>query len=133
MLWRAVFGFAGDRGVADDAVSEAYAQLLGRGDEIRNPHGWVWRAAFNIARGELARRSSARELATEPEVLDAEKPWAVIAGLAILSEQQRAVVILRDYVGHSTKETAQIIDSSAETVRVQLSRARRALREELDR
>lgn len=123
--------FAGEREVADDAVSEAFAQLLRRGAEVRNPRAWVWRAAFNIARGQMALRSAEQQLITEPEVVDSETPWAIIAALADLSDQQRAVVILRDYVGHSTRETAAILNATQETVRVQLSRARRTLREEL--
>jgi hypothetical protein len=45
-LWRSVMAFAGDREITDDAVSEAFMQLLGRGDNIRDPARWVWRAAF---------------------------------------------------------------------------------------
>ncbi len=56
---------------------------------------------------------------------------AVIEALSVLSDQQRAVVILRDYIGHSTRETAEIVGSTDQSVRVQLSRARRILREEL--
>lgn len=52
-LWRALLAFSGDREVASDAVAEAFAQALGRGDAIRQPDRWVWRAAFRIAAGEL--------------------------------------------------------------------------------
>jgi DNA-directed RNA polymerase specialized sigma24 family protein len=37
-LWRAIFAFAGDRAVADDTVAEAFAELLRRGDAVRNPN-----------------------------------------------------------------------------------------------
>ena len=55
-LWRAVRAYAADTTVADDAVAEAFAQLLRRGEEVREPQKWVWRAAFKIAAGELHRR-----------------------------------------------------------------------------
>lgn len=35
-LWRAVFAYAGNRDVADDAVAEAFTQAIGRGDELRD-------------------------------------------------------------------------------------------------
>lgn len=137
-LWRAIVGFSGDREVADDAVAEAFAQLLRRGDEVRNPQGWVWRSAFRIAAGELQRRDRVDLVAIEGSVgergvEDPEPAWEIVEALRGLSEQQRAVVILRDYVGHSGKATAQILGTSEPVVRVQLSRARRTLRRELNR
>jgi DNA-directed RNA polymerase specialized sigma24 family protein len=48
-LWRALMAFSGDREVASDAVAESFAQALGRGDDLRDPQRWVWRAAFRIA------------------------------------------------------------------------------------
>jgi DNA-directed RNA polymerase specialized sigma24 family protein len=51
--WRAVYLYAADREVASDAVAEAFAQALRRGNELRSPERWVWRTAFRIAAGEL--------------------------------------------------------------------------------
>ena len=63
-LWRALFAFAGDAEIASDAVNEAYVQVIGRGDAVRDPAAWVWRTAFRIARGALqARRAGDRALA----------------------------------------------------------------------
>ena len=65
-LWRALFAFAGDAEIASDAVNEAYVQVIGRGDAVRDPAAWVWRTAFRIARGALqARRSSDQRSAPE--------------------------------------------------------------------
>jgi RNA polymerase sigma factor (sigma-70 family) len=69
----------------------------------------------------------------ERPVVDPETDWQLLSALQSLSEQQRAIVILRDYAGHSTRVTAEIIGSSEQSVRVQLSRARRTLRRELAR
>src|SRR5437879_3665303 len=54
-LWRAVYAFTADRELTDDAVAEAFTQLLRRGDAVQDPEHWVWRAAFRIAAGELKR------------------------------------------------------------------------------
>jgi DNA-directed RNA polymerase specialized sigma24 family protein len=132
-LWRALAGFAGDPSVADEAVAEAFAQLLRRGDEVRDPQAWVWRAAFRIAAGELKRRGEVDLVLVERAMKDPEPAWGLVEALQVLSDQQRAVVILRDYVGHSGRATARILGTTEPSVRVQLSRARRALREELSR
>jgi DNA-directed RNA polymerase specialized sigma24 family protein len=55
-LWRSLLLFTGDADLASDAVSEAFTQALHRGTAIRDLRRWVWRAAFAIARGELAAR-----------------------------------------------------------------------------
>lgn len=103
-LWRALVAFAGDREVASDAVAEAFAQALGRGDGIRDPRRWVWRAAFKIASGELQerRRFVARTVDTGFEMQ--EPPSLLVAALARLSPNQRAALILHYYIGYPTKE-----------------------------
>ncbi len=36
-LWRALFAFAHDREMASDAVAEAFAQCIRRGEAVRSP------------------------------------------------------------------------------------------------
>ena len=114
------------------AVAEAFAQLLGRGDEVRDANGWVWRAAFKIAAGELKRDRQFVAEVIERGVTDPEPPWQLVDALKRLSEQQRAIVVLRDYVGHSGRVTADILGSTEKSVRVQLFRARKILRKVLE-
>ena len=121
-LWRALVAFSGDRDVASDAVAEAFAQALGRGDDLRDPQRWVWRAAFRIAAGELKDRRRFRPPATDSGYEMAEPPARLVAGLARLSPNQRAVLVLHYYVGYPTKEIAGLLGSSAATVRVHLGR-----------
>jgi len=56
VLWRALFAYRGDREVASDAESEAFAQVIRRGDEVVDVGASVWRRAFAIAGGMLAAR-----------------------------------------------------------------------------
>src|SRR5688500_19229128 len=56
-LWWALVAFSGDREIASDAESEAFAQALRRGDELRDPMAWIWAVSFRIAAGELKARS----------------------------------------------------------------------------
>jgi RNA polymerase sigma factor (sigma-70 family) len=128
-LWRAVAAFAGDREVANDAVAEAFAQALRRGEAVRDPIAWIWRTAFRIAAGELKRRRRASDLVGEGAYEDAAPLTDVLDALAKLSPKQRAAVILHHYAGYSVKEVAEIIDSTSAAVRVHLNRGRNRLRE----
>src|SRR5690349_13502080 len=40
-IWRAAWAFAHDSDVASDAVAEAFAQALARGDAITSPAAWI--------------------------------------------------------------------------------------------
>jgi RNA polymerase sigma factor (sigma-70 family) len=130
-LWRAVLAFAGDREVASDAVAEAFAQALRRGDEIREPDRWVWRAAFRIARGELkARRDRGQGLPLREERYGMDTGTVELIGaLRRLPPKQRASVVLHHGAGYPVREVASIIGSTPAAVRVHLSRGRRRLRE----
>jgi RNA polymerase sigma-70 factor, ECF subfamily len=131
-LFRALVAYTGDREVAGDAVAEAFAQALGRGGELRSPLAWVWRAAFRIAAGDLKERGRRTALAREPTYEMAEAPQELVAALARLSPNQRAALILRFYAGYRTREVAEILGSSAATVRVHISQGRRRLRRILE-
>jgi RNA polymerase sigma factor (sigma-70 family) len=134
-LWRAVLAFAGDPDVASDAVSEAFAQALRRGEAIRDPEAWVWRAAFRIAAGELADRRRRASTTAPVDRASYEIPGPadeLIRALAHLSPKQRACVVLHHYAGYPVKEIAAIVGSTAAAVRVHLSQGRKRLRAELE-
>jgi RNA polymerase sigma-70 factor, ECF subfamily len=127
-LWRSLVLSMGDRDVANDAVAEAFAQALARGDALRDPLAWIWRAAFRIAAGELKARSMADVLTTDVVEEAPESMVDLVRALAVLTPHQRTAVVLADYAGHSHREIAQILGSSASAVGVHVFRARRRLR-----
>jgi DNA-directed RNA polymerase specialized sigma24 family protein len=130
-MWQAVLAFAGDPEVASDAVAEAFAQVLRRGEAVHDPERWVWRVAFRVAAGELKDRRR-RGMAEAVSVYEMEEPAVdLVVALAALSPKQRACVILHDAVGHPAKDVARIIGSTPAAVRVHLMRGRRRLREML--
>ena len=131
-LWRALFLSTGDRDITDDAVAEAFAQALRRGEAIRSPAAWVWKAAFRIAAGELKERARRAEPTREERYDIREDPADLMAMLACLSPRQRQVVVLHCYVGYRQREVAQIIGSTTSAVGVHLHRARARLREALE-
>jgi RNA polymerase sigma-70 factor (ECF subfamily) len=129
-IWRGLLAFAGDPEMASDAVAEAFAQVLRRGEEVRDPERWVWRAAFRIAAGELKDRRRTVETTTAIGSYEMEEPARdLVVALGSLSERQRASVILHDAAGYSAREVAKIIGSTEAAVRVHLMRARRRLQE----
>lgn len=129
-MWRALVAFTGDPDLADDAVSEAFAQAIAGRAHIRSPTRWIWRAAYLIAAGELKHRSRFVRL-EEARFVGYEMPGDIgdtVAALQSLSRNQRAAVLLHDFVGFDTRETARIVGCSEATARVHLSNGRRRLR-----
>ncbi len=131
-LWRSLLLATGSREVADDAVSEAFAQALRRGKEIRDPAAWIWQVAFRLARGEIQWQRSLIEL---PDDIPDEMPESLIdvfRALARLTPHQRTAVVLADYAGHPHRDIARVLGSSVSAVGVHLHRGRRRLRQLLE-
>jgi RNA polymerase sigma-70 factor, ECF subfamily len=143
-LWRAVFLYARDREVANEAVAEAFAQAMRRGDAIVSPASWVWTAAFRLAAGDLQRRRRDQGLSdlsddrhtTLTGASDAVSVYDtsdtaldLVKALRRLSEKQRAAVVLHYYGGYRLTEVAHIVGSTPGAVAVHLHRARARLRD----
>jgi RNA polymerase sigma factor (sigma-70 family) len=131
-LWRSLVGFCSSRDLADDAVSEAFAQLIVRSDEVRDPRAWVWKAAFQIAGGELQRRG--RTIPEGPDrSYDMPEPLLdVLRALTHLGPKQRLAVVLHDYADRPTQEIAGILGVTRATVYAHLSQGRAKLRKLLE-
>jgi len=129
-LWRALYAFAGDAEIANDAVAEAYAQVLHRGEAVRDPAAWVWRAAFRILRGELKARRHAIDPPSDPSSrLDAYADHDLLAAVRQLPDGQRAAVILFYYSDLPIRQIADRLGTNSLAVRANLSRGRRRLRQ----
>jgi RNA polymerase sigma-70 factor (ECF subfamily) len=123
-----VYAYAGNRDIASEAVSEAFAQLLGRGVAVDFPDRWIWTAAFRIAAGEL--QTWRRSAPVEDRSYEMELPDVDLAtALRELSDRERVVVVLHYYGRYRSLEIASLLRSSPVTVRVQLHQARRKLHE----
>jgi RNA polymerase sigma-70 factor (ECF subfamily) len=131
-LWRSLLAYTGDPEIANDAMSEAFAQALGRGAGVRDHAAWIWRASFRIAAGELQRRSRTSRTTVEGVYEMPEPTVDLIRALRALSPNQRAVAVLSLYADLPPREIARVLGLSATAVRVHLSQARRRLRELLE-
>lgn len=130
VLWRSLLGVGGNPDLASDAEAEAFAQVIRRGDEIRDVDAWVWRAAFRILDGMLA---AARRSHTAPAIHEdrshRDDSFAEFDdSLQSLSPQQRQVVVLHYVAQMNAAEIASVLDSTSGSVRVQLHRAHETLR-----
>src|SRR3954452_3403870 len=129
-LWHAVYAFAGDAEIASDAVAEAYAQVLARGDVVRDPAAWTWRTAFRISAGALkARRSEDAARAPLGDHVDRHADADLHAARAELPRSQRAAVVLFYYADLPVRAIADRLATNQLAVRANLSRGRRRLRE----
>jgi RNA polymerase sigma-70 factor (ECF subfamily) len=136
-LWRSLLAYAGDADVASDAAAEAFAQALRRGDGLRDPAAWVWRAASRIAAGLLAARRREGGPVPGGAVAGAgadtrpDEVAALLDALARLGPTDRRVVVLALVGGLSAAEIGVVVGASPGAVRVRLHRARRRLRDML--
>lgn len=128
-LWRALYAFAGDEEVASDAVAEAFAQALRRGSAIRDVRSWVWRSAFQLARGDLKRQSSVwHGPMPEGAIHDAHPDEQLLVALQELTPQQRVVIVLHYYADCPVREISRRTGINPLAVRAHLSRGRKRLR-----
>jgi RNA polymerase sigma factor (sigma-70 family) len=126
-MWRAIAMHTGSPDVASDAVAEAFAQALRRGEAIERPDRWVWKAAFRIAAGELKHGGRDTDGLAERGYDFPHETVALAVALSRLSPMQRGSIILHYYGKYTSSEIASILGSSSAAVRVHLFRARRRL------
>jgi len=131
-LWRGVYAFSGGRAdIADEAVAEAFARALEGSGRIRSLLPWLYRVAFRQAARSLKEDRERRDASSdrlEPDTADGDAAAASLGALALLTPRQRAAVFLFYYADFSISDIAQATGSTRVGVRVQLHRAREALR-----
>ncbi len=124
---------------AEDVLASVIASLLARQrDDVEDWRGYLYRSVVNGARRHwrsTARRTRRELLAAARSMPDRSGPEGadeVLASLAALSPQQRAVVHLTYWEDLTPHAVAARLGVSDGTVRRQLARARKRLREVLD-
>lgn len=130
-LWRAIVAYSGDPEIASDAVAEAFAQAIRRGDALLQPERWIWKVAFRVAAGALKGRSSASELPSGSYELP-EDAFLMTSLLCRLPTKQRAALVLHYYADLPGQQIAEILGITVATVHVHLSQGRRRLRQLLE-
>jgi RNA polymerase sigma-70 factor (ECF subfamily) len=143
LVWHWAYGVTGDRMLADhvaqDAILRAF-RSLGRFDPARPFRPWLKRITVNLAIDELRRekrQERARAWMTElrpvtPFDEEPETLAALVDAVRVLPERQRLVVVLHYWLDTRVEEIASILELPVGTVVSRLSRARAALREQLE-
>jgi RNA polymerase sigma-70 factor (ECF subfamily) len=159
-LFRVARGVLNDEAEAEDVVQEAYVRAFTHLDGFRGEarlSTWLTRIALNVALGRLRRRRlmvdlkdidaisdqgearviylpSARQ-DSDPEAAAARAEVRRLLERAVdqLPDPFRMVFVLRDIEEMSIEETAAHLGLRPETVKTRLHRARRLLRQSLDR
>lgn len=131
---------ARDPVLGPDIAQEAFTRLYERWDRMESPEHakhFVYRVAVNLARSHLRRRIAAPFGLVGPERPEADHAarsddWLVLAdALGAVSPRQRTCIVLIDYAGLDVASVARVLGMQPGTVRMHLSRGRRALRDRL--
>lgn len=149
-LYNAMVHVAGCCEDARDVVQDAFVQAFVKLETFQRSsafYTWLYRIAFNGAVSRKRRHKPAlsieegrQRLGEEPidtgeaphdRLEQQELTCQVQAALATLSEEQRAVVVLREIEGCDYETIAGILELPVGTVRSRLHRARMHLREQL--
>jgi RNA polymerase sigma factor (sigma-70 family) len=135
---RAVVASTGSVQLAEDQVAEAFARAWLSWRKVRRhpaPRAWVVRTALNA--GASGWRKRRRELplaahdAAVPSDLNEGLDAALLTALRHLPDRQREVIVLRVFLDLDFDTIAGQLGIAPGTVRVHLSRAVTALRQEL--
>lgn len=98
---------------------------------------WLRRQKRNPVRGgidgERAGNLAGRELSERSGVEQSEQVSRLSRAMARLADEHRAIIVLRDVRGLEYEELAAVLDVPPGTVRSRLFRARKALREQLEK
>ena len=127
-IWRGVYAYCRDPDLATDALAEAFAELLRRGDGVRDPVAWAWRTAFRVAAGALKERGRLTNEMPDRAAETAEPTVDLVRALARLSPKQRGALVLHYYGGYPVRDIARILGSTTAAVKVHLSAGRKRLR-----
>ncbi|HEY2515572.1 MAG TPA: sigma-70 family RNA polymerase sigma factor [Polyangiaceae bacterium] len=148
LLWGVAYRMTGGAADADDVVQETFRRALehppARLDEPLRP--WLIAVAMNVARDALRERKRRPYVGTwlpspvddDDLALDAPSTearyelresvsYAFLLALEALTPLQRAVLLLRDVLDYSVRETAEVLRVSENHVKVTHHRARRAM------
>src|SRR5512132_3229441 len=139
----------GTRDLAKDAAQETYLRAyryLARFRPERDFEAWICRIAVNVCR-DLYRRTRAGapwapvsyeserdsgrmvepmcEPSSESSLLESERRRLVLQAIMTLPPREKAALVLRDLEGMTSERAAEVLGSTAATVRSQVAAARR--------
>lgn len=138
-MFRFALRMTGRRDEAEDIVQEVYERFWRRRDtDFRNPAAAAMQAVHNLSCDRLRRRRREQDAPHHDEPC---RQWDPVERqdlyrmaerlIARLPDTQRATIHLRDVEGLDTEQTALALNMTREAVRMNLSRARCRVKEEM--
>jgi RNA polymerase sigma-70 factor, ECF subfamily len=126
----------GDRDAAHDIASEAFTRLLAKWVGVRDPRGFLYVTATNLARDRWRREERDRKLyarleGVTPTTAPACDPWLRDL-VERLPDRMRAPVLLHYYADMSIDEVAAALHRPAGTIKRTLSDARSRLHSSME-
>jgi len=138
---------------AEDVLQETFVIMINKLDSFSRKsslYTWLYRVATNVALGKLRQKKHVKEVSLEEGEFETLKGYEIEwpehlndelgndefqrclkRALKELPENYRAVFVLRDLEGFSTKEAAETLKISQANIKVRLMRARLFLRDQL--
>lgn len=135
---------------AQDVVQEAFLRMWRQGADVPEERikAWLLRVVHNLCLDQIRRRQVRRGGRGETDAPDVEaiaaapEGWQrpdgrllaearrreVLQALATLSPQTRSLVLMHYFQGMKMRDIAQLLDRNLNSVKVQIHRARKALR-----
>jgi RNA polymerase sigma-70 factor (ECF subfamily) len=122
-----------NRADAEDAVQDTFVRLVTHAPEFESEAhrtAWLNRVAMNICKSRLRwwKRRPTTEL-TESYPAQSYEQSVLVQSVLFLPTKYRIVIHLHYFEGYSTAEIAEITRQKESTVRQQLTRARRLLKD----
>ncbi len=142
-VFRLARSILSDIHLAEDVTQDVFVRVWQQREAILrsdHPRAYICRIAHNLAIDRLRHRERERSFAIEEVAItsrnydDAERSDMVMLTKRFISElpeRQRIVIHLRDVEGYELKDIAQILEADEASVRVNLSRARKSIKEQL--
>ena len=142
VVYRMALSLVGEETEAKDITQDIYERVWRARDKVlleEHPRAYVCRMTRNLAIDRLRQRerltmggsSEAKRRGVDDgsDLRDITEQTKSI--IATLPEKQRLTIHLRDVEGYEIEEIAEIMDMDATSVRMNLSRARKSVREQL--
>jgi RNA polymerase sigma-70 factor (ECF subfamily) len=142
LIYRTAYSVTGSRADAEDVLQIIFLRLIRRGlppDLARNPAGYLYRAAVNLALNlvrdrkpqEPPERAERVLVAVHPAIQaceDDETRRRVLSAIAQLPPRSVEILLLRHVHDYSDAQIARMLGTSRGTIAVALYRARARLR-----
>ena len=136
-LHRLCYSFLKNKADAEDAVHDTFIKLFKKENEFESSEperGWLINTASNICKNILRRKDRIHERIEDHEVMvEAQTEYSEVAdAILALPDKYKEVVYLYYYDELTTDEIARLLSLSPSTVRSQLLRARKLMRNILE-